>query len=134
MKLSALKRIITEDFAKDQQDFANRLGLIINPIVDQLSNIFDKRIDFINLNRQIKTFTLKVDSNGAPINTLQIKSELKTKAAGMNVIRVSGNTVTSCPFVTFSEDGGLINISNIKGLSANQEFTLTVEIIGENTN
>jgi hypothetical protein len=134
MKLSALKRLIGEDFSKEEQDLVVKLGLILNPIVDQLTSIFDKRLDFVNLNRQLKVITVKVTTDGAPVNAIQIKNEIKTKAAGINVIRAVGSTPpNSCPFVTFSEDSGLITVSNIKGLPAQQEFTLTLEIIGENT-
>lgn len=138
MKLTALKRIITEDFAKDDQGLVQKLSFILNPIVDQLSILLDKRLDFINLNRQLKVLNIKVDSTGTPIMSVQIKSELKTKAIGINCIRVINTKnpqtyLPAAPFISFSEDTGIISVENVSGLSANVEYTLTLEILGDNT-
>lgn len=138
MKLNALKRIITEDFAKDDQALVQKLSLILNPIVDQLVIIFDKRLDYVNLNRQLKVLTIKVGDTGTPITATQIKSELKTKAIGINCLRVVNTKapqtyVPAAPFISFSEDTGIVTIENVKGLTANIEYSLTLEILGDNT-
>lgn len=138
MKLTAFKRIIVEEFDKEDQASVSKLANLINPIIDQFAILFDKRIDFINTNRQLKVLTLKVNASGKPINSIQIKSELKTKAAGTNVIRVINtdnvsNIVTSQPFIDFVESEGIITINNISGLAANTNYTVSIEIIGQNT-
>lgn len=133
-KVVNLKRIVVEDYAKEDQDTVTKLAFSLNPLVDELSNAFNKNIDFDNLNQQYSTFTVTVDGTGKPTSQLQIKYELKTRMKGIHVISAQNLTdttyPTAAPFISWSFASNLITVNNIAGLPANKQFQLSVVIIG----
>lgn len=87
-KLNPPRRIIQEDFKKEDQDLIGRLGYSLNPVIEQLVLAFNKRITFQeNLNSEVKTVTVEVDENGLPLTQIQLQSALTTKVQGVVVIR-----------------------------------------------
>lgn len=131
MNLSNFKRIIVEDLPKESQELGNKLAYILNPTLEQLEQAFNKNIGIDNLNQQVKSIDVTVGGTGAPTNTTQFKSELKSQAKGIICIRAqnrtNGNLVpTSTPFISFSENEGLITITNISGLQASNKYDLTL--------
>lgn len=135
MKLNNIKRIRTEDFPQEYRLLINKLSFALNPSLEQLSTIFNKSIDFDNLNREALTVTVELDVNGEPKTLSQIKTVLKTRIKGFNVIRAENlendNTYpTSAPFVTFVQSGELVTINHITGIPANKRYRLTLESIG----
>lgn len=134
MIFQSLKRLVIEDFPQDQQALVSKIAFIYNPVVDQLNTMFNKNIDFNNLNQQIVSIDVIVDKTGAPISALQVATTLKTAIQGASVIFAYNNTdntpVTGAPFLTFTRNVSSITITNITGLSANKKFTLTVILYG----
>lgn len=133
-KVGDLKRLNKEDFAAKDRDMIDRLGYILNPFMEKVVGAFNKGIDFNNLNQELVTFAVKVDSSGVPQSKASLKYNLKTRLNGMMVIAATNNTdsvtVTSTPFITFTQEGTSINISNISGLPADKSFSITVILIG----
>ena len=135
MQITDLKHLVIEDFATEDQGLINKLAFIFNPMIDQLQTVFNKNIDFDNLNQQVLNFDVTVDAKGNPTSSLQLSYNLNTKLEGLQVIRAvaytNGIYVTSCPFISYTgNSNGNINVNNISGLPANQKFNLQVIVIG----
>lgn len=127
------KLIKASDFPKEQEELVTTLGNIMNSTLEQMYSALNKGIDFNNLNQQLVTFTVKVDSNNLPVGKVELKSTLKTKIQGVMCIRAQGNSYPSTnPLIsfTYSSSTNSIVINHITGLEANQEYTLTVILVG----
>lgn len=126
------KRIIVEDFAKDDRQMAEKLGGSLNLFMDEVYRVLSKNLNTAdNLNRELRTIKATVDSNGIPVNTLQFQNVLKTKISGMTVIRAFNSLVLAHPFITYTENSGIVTINHIAGLAANTEYQLVIEVIGD---
>lgn len=135
MKITNLKRLIKEDFAEKDQDLVSKLAFSINPFLEQISNIFNKNIDFDNLNQELLSFEVTVDNNGKPALATELKYTLRTRPKGMQVIRaenISGTAgyPTGTPFITYDFNNENIRVLNVAGLPANKKFRLQVILIG----
>lgn len=138
MKLSQLTRIVEEDFPQESRDVIQRLARALNPFLEQISQAMTKNIDYDNLNRELITYTVSVDSSGKPIENKELKHNLKTKPKGLVCLSArnsagTGAYPTSAPFVSYdfsSNDYTVIKVNNISGLPANVKFELTLEVIG----
>lgn len=135
MRLNDLKRLVVEDFEQDDRALVQKLAFALNPFLEQISTIFNKNIDFDNLNRELLTVTVDLDMNGNPKTQTVVKSNLKTRVRGLTCVRAEnltndGTYPTSAVFVTFSTSGNLITILNVTGIPANKRYSLTLESIG----
>lgn len=124
-----------EDFESDDRALVQKLAFALNPFLEQISTIFNKNIDFDNLNREVLYITLEVDSAGIPKTQTVIKSSLKSRVKGFNVIKTDnltndGTFPTSGVQISFTSSGSLITINHVAGIPANKRYTLTVESIG----
>ena len=129
------KKIKVEDFPSDQQSLVSKLGYIFNDFSEGVYYLLQKGIDFTNLNRQIITFTLNIDSSGKIINPPQLKYNLKTNPQGITVVNAQNvnnpevYTLTA-PLVSWTNQNGLVLIQNVTGLQPGSKYTLTLELIG----
>jgi len=137
-----IKRIIKEDFPKDQQELIDKLAFSLNPFFEQVVNALTKQIDMSNLAQEIKEInaTISLPSN-LPKQTIQFNTILNTKVRGIVCIRAQNLTnpnvpVTTAPFVQFTPQGQLITINSVTGLPAlsgdpttSQTFKLTLLLI-----
>ena len=57
-----LKRLVKEDFAAEDQALVDRLSFSINPLIEQLSNAFNKNIDFQNMYRSGELYQANPDT------------------------------------------------------------------------
>lgn len=135
MRLSNIKRIVKEDFDTDDQAVAERIGYIVNGVFDQLSIAFNKNIDFDNLNQEILSFDIIVDSNGIPKNKTSIKTQLNN-VRGLICIRATPRNsnvyVNSAPFISYliNSSERTLSIQHITGIPADKPFNLVVIAIG----
>ena len=129
-----IKRLQTQDFPKDQQDLVSKLAYAINPFMENVVGAFSNAIDFTNLNQQIASFSITVDSTGKPIASTSIKYTLKTSLQGCVVISAMNSTdstpLTSAPFISYSVSSNQVGISSITGLVANKKYNITAILIG----
>jgi hypothetical protein len=126
------KRIIVEDFPKEDRQIAEKLGGSLNLFMDEVYRVLSKNLNtYDNLNRELRTIKATVDINGIPKNTLQFQNVLKTKISGMIVIRAFNALVNAQPFITYSENSGIVSINQIVGLKPDTEYQLLIEIIGD---
>lgn len=134
MKITNIKRIVKEDFKAEDRELIDKLSFVLNPILEQLNNAFNKNIDFDNLNRELITFEVTLNAQGMPLSALEIKSSLKTKCKGLNIMSVTNLTdsayPTGAPFITFTLNGSNIQIQHITGLLANKKYRIVMESIG----
>jgi len=131
MKLQSPKKILKDDFSQDDKEMAGILGGVINNFQEEVYNLSAKNITISdNLNQEIKT--LKVTTvSGIPDSKISFKNNLKGKVQGTNIIRTFGNSsVTSAPFIEFSEVSGIITINKVVGLVDSVEYQLVILIIG----
>lgn len=129
--LGFLKRLIREDFNKDDRDLVDKIASILNPALEQIVIILNKGLAMSDLNTQEKDIELTVDASGFPLNNTSFKYELKSKCRMVMVgraqaINVNGVYPTGGHSVSFTENGGQITINHITGLPANQKFLLRV--------
>lgn len=135
-RIPDIKRIQKENFDKDDQRLAEQIAYPINSFMEQTRSALEGRLDFTNLNQELITLTVTVDADGVPIVTTKWKSNLKSNVAGNVVISAANQTDTSafpdgCPFISYSQNGGIITVLNVTGLQANNKYDLVVLSIGK---
>ena len=134
MKLSNTRQIRAEDYDDEYSDMISQLGSVLNSFMQEVVELTDGRIDFENLNQNIKTFDITVDSSGVPIQTPFKVGLGKTGVRGIQVINTYNLTnstgyPTSQPYINFTSIGGdLIRIQSVTGLLPNQKYQLTIII------
>lgn len=130
-----IKKIIKEDFDKDQQKWIDKLAYPLNSFMEQVKSAFDHNINFTNLNQEIITVNVVVDSSGIPQVQTLWKSTLKTKIVGCVVLRAANIQNTSLfavnqPFINFVQNADLVQINQVSGLQADNKYQLTVLSVG----
>ncbi len=130
MQVQPYKRIVTEDYDNKDQDLISKLAFSLNQPLQDITTALNKNLN-IDDNFQLikKDLTVQVDSNGKPTVVLQFKTGLPGSCAGIQVIKATNQTnsnvyVTSQPFLTFTENSGVLTVNNITGLPANNVFQL----------
>jgi hypothetical protein len=134
-KISGFKRIIKEDFSEENQEIADKVGYSVNSFADEIIKALNGNLNEDNLVDKSKSLTVTVDGSGTPKEKLIFKTGLIKKAEGLLVIRAENLTnpnvyPTSAPFLSFSENNGLITVNNITGLQADYKYRLKIKIIG----
>lgn len=134
-RVNNLKRITVEEFAEEDQEMAGKLAGALNPFLEQVSNAFNKNIDFDNLNQEIVQFEVTVGSTGIPTSPTEVRVNLKTRPRGLQVIRadnLSGTASfpTATPFITYDFSGSNIRILHVAGLPAGRKYNLSVLVLG----
>lgn len=131
MKMNNVTQIQAEDFDKDDQALAGQLGSVLNPFMQQVVEIMDKRIDFENRVENYKQVEMTVDASGTPVLNNKIKHG-KSSIRGTEIIAAFNltNTAgypTSKPFISYQAlSGGIIEIKNITGLIPNNKYKLNI--------
>jgi len=54
-KVNNIKRLVAEDFDQDYQDLVRQIAYTTNPFFEQITQAFNKSIDFENLNQDLVT-------------------------------------------------------------------------------
>jgi len=134
MKFQLFKRLVMEDFDSANQSMIGKIAAIYNPLVDQLNSGLNNRLDFSNLNQQLLTFKVVVDTNGKPTSALSLTSSLSSAIQGAIVVNALNNTdntpLTGAPFMAFSRNNGVLSVNQITGLAAGKSYSITVILIG----
>lgn len=128
-------KIRAENFDKEDVDVASKIGSVYNQFVDQLYNLLQKNIDFDNLNRQIVVTTVTLNALGKVVNPPTIKYTLNSKVQAVycgNAICLNNNLQypISTPFVSWQLNNNTLIITNVSGLQANSQYSLTLELVG----
>lgn len=130
MQVQPYKRIVTEDYDSKDQELISKLAYSLNQPLQDITTALTNNLN-IDDNFQLikKDLTVQVDATGTPTTTLQFKTGLSVSCAGIQVIKATNQTnsttyVTGQPFITFTENSGLLTVNNIAGLPANNVFQL----------
>jgi hypothetical protein len=132
MKMPAPEKIIRNRFEDEYSGLIDTLGGIINPYLEQMGLLFNKRIDFDNLNQEVRDISIIVDANGNPLNSFKFTANINSRPKGFLCIAArasDGSNATNTPFISFDyfgNDSKTIEIKHISGLQANKDYTLTV--------
>jgi hypothetical protein len=133
MQLSNVRRIVVEDFPKDQRQTVEKLATIINSFMEETVALSQKNIDFENLNRSKVMVELTVDASGTPSGVTQINTQLSSYS-GNKIIDVQnlvgGANVVSAPYLDCTYLGnGVVRINKIYGLNPGKKSRITFEFI-----
>lgn len=142
-RIPDLRQITKEDFDQKDQKLIDKLAFPINNFMQQVIGVLKNGVDFNNLNQQLLTVTVSVDATGFPVNTVQFKSTLTTKVAGLICINAVNTSSTirypeAQPFISWSQNNSVITLNNISGLGIpsgqtnSDTYQMTLLIIGQN--
>lgn len=134
-KIEIPSKIRAENFKEEDRPVVSGIGAIYNQFVDQIYFLLNGNIDFENLNRQLVTVSIAMDSTNKVINSPSVKFDLRSKIQGVSCVKAQclNNPLlypSSTPFISFNINGSSIVITNITGLQANSQWNLTLELIG----
>lgn len=131
IQTSFLKKLVKEDFDQKDQTLIGKVGFVLNPVIQQITSVLNNGLSLSNLSTQIKNLAVTVDASGNPTNNLSFKSTLSARCTMIQVGRsqnLSNSTTypTSGHSVSFTENNGQIQILNITGLTAGDNWQLTL--------
>jgi len=134
MQLSNARRIVVEDFKAEDREIAGKLSEIINPFIEEVTELSQGNISIDNLNRSIINIDITVDGNGKIMGVSQIRCGLSTYS-GAKIINVQslsgGDNVISSPYLDCAYQGnGLVKVNKIIGLPVGKKLRVTIEFIG----
>lgn len=134
MKIEIPRQIRAEDFAEDEQELITKLSRNLTPFMDSVFRVLDGGVDYENLNRQFLDIDVIIDGAGLVTNVPQIKSKLRGRVRGINVlnaINLINPSVypTATPFISFTTNADIVTILNVTSLQANSQYRLSIELI-----
>ena len=135
MQIPNVSRIIVEDFKQEDRETVAKLAAILNQFMDSVVELSRKNIGFDNMDRNLVSIDITVNSQGIPIGVNQINTNLTTYR-GKNILDVQslkpGTTnVTSTPYLDCTPQGnGIVRINRFYGIPANVKVRVTIEFIG----
>lgn len=134
MKIEIPRQIRAEDFAEDEQQLVSKLSRNLTPFMDSVFRVLDGGVDYENLNRQFLDIDIIIDASGLVSSAPQIKSKLRGRVRGINVLNAI-NLVdpsiypTSAPFISFTTNADIVTILNVTSLQVNSQYRLSIELI-----
>ena len=135
-KLDNVRRIVKEDYDPIYRDLIDRLGFILNSFMEQTTTEMNGKLDFTNLNQDIITFRVSIDSSGVPIGSGLLRTTT-IGVQGLQVVKavnIDNSTVfpTGTPFISFvaSPVVNVLKMTNITGLKASDKWEITVVAVG----
>lgn len=129
--LKSYKRIITQDYDKEDEKLIEQLGGTVNDAFNDVYFVLNGKVDLkTNIACTVKDIEITVNSTGAPVNrTVFTVKNPATPVIGISVIFAQNLTnsavyPTSQPFISFTPIESGILINNITGLQANQRYLI----------
>ena len=125
------KRITSESVKPESRDAIDTVGSSVNNFMEEVYLSIMKGLTITdNLNMELKTITLTVDSNGIPTPTVTFKTIIKTRVQGLLCIRVLSGLPLNQPFLSFTENNGIVTLTHITGLTANTNYQIVILVLG----
>lgn len=131
-KLGFLKRLVTEDFSKDDQKIISKLAFILNPALEQIVQAMSNNLTFEdNMASMVKEIDVEVDASGKPVSGGAFQSTLNSLCKNIITTRATNLTNSSTypsgyPFITWEESSKIITIKHIAGLQAGSKYRLRI--------
>lgn len=130
-KLKSFRRIITNDYPKENRDLVSQMGSTINDSITDILYALNGRLDIrSNIFSTYKELSVTVDSSGIPTNrTVFSLTNPGVPVLGISVISAVNQENTSVyptghPFISYSQIDSGILINHISGLQANSLYTI----------
>lgn len=125
------RRITSESVPAEQRQAVDLVGASVNTFMEEVYIAIMGRLGpDSNLNMEFKTLDVEVDSNGIPKANLAFTTNLSSKVIGIQVVRAFLANPTAQPFMSFSENVGIITVNHIAGLTADTKYQLVILLIG----
>jgi hypothetical protein len=131
-KLSSYRRIITNDFDKDDKKLVEKMASPLNDSFNELYFAANGRLSLRdNIYCTVKDIDIIVDAGGNPLQLTSFNLDKDGTILGCNVLyaanQVNSNTYpTGQPFISFIQNGKSVIINNITGLQASQRYTIRI--------
>lgn len=133
MKLPSFKRLNKSDFKKEEEALIETLASSLNIGIESIYTLSNNNITFKDqfAGTQVDV-PVSVNSQGIPLDTTTFQLKTTAKIQGCRVIKeenLTNSTVypTSAPFITYQQNGNIITILHITGLSANDTHLLRIQ-------
>lgn len=130
MKLGNFKRIISNDYPKENQPLVELIGRPLNDGIEQLFQAVGGKLTFDdNFSATVKEVEVNLASTGNPINKTSIALNNTNIVTGCIIISAVNKTnaavfPTGAPFISFTQNGSVLYIDNVTGLQANNRYLL----------
>lgn len=137
MRLSNAQRIVIQDLPEEMQAPMESIAGILNPFIEDVTDILNGNVNSDNLERKIVTINIQTNANALPVGVLDISTGLKRPPLGLNIvnIRMTDNAnqipnITNTPFILWQPiSAQAIRVNKILNLKENSKYTLTIEIM-----
>lgn len=135
-KIEQPKKIRVDDFTDETRDIAERFSEPFNDLADSFYYSLTKSLDFDNLNRDLVTVNVNINSTGKVSNLPQIRYNLRTRPRGVacvSAVNLLNPNIypAAAPFVSWTINANNnLQVLNVTGLQNNSQYLLTLEIIG----
>lgn len=132
MKLPSFKRIVTEDFSKENKSLIVQLGLLLNNGISVLYDAFNRNITLRdNIKSSVKDVVVIVDATGKPKQTtaftLDVQGKIDAVMVGLAVNQTNSSVYPiSGPFITGVQGPTFFTIQNVTGLTPNDSWLLRI--------
>lgn len=131
-KLASYRRIITNDFKKEEKKLVEQLASPINDSFNELYFATNGRLSLReNVFCTVKDVEITVDAGGNPNDTTSFGLDRQGSVIGCQVILAINQTNTSIyptgqPFISFVQNGSSVIVNNITGLQAGQRYLVRI--------
>jgi hypothetical protein len=131
-KLSSYRRIITNDFKKEERPLVEKMASPLNDSFNELYFAANGRLSLNdNIYCTVKDLEIIVDAKGNPTQTTSFNLDKPGSVLGCQVLYAANQVNTAIyptgqPFVSFVQSGAIVIINNITSLQANQRYIIRV--------
>jgi hypothetical protein len=135
-KLTSYRRIITNDFAKEDKQFVEQLASPINDSFNELYFSVNGRLGLReNIFCSVKDLDIITNAAGIPTTSTSFRLDKEFSVIGCQVIRAENQSnsavyPTGQPFLSYIQNGSSIIINHISNLQAGQRYTIRVVAYG----
>lgn len=129
-KLTSYKRIVTNDYAKEEREFVAQIAGPINDSFNELYFATNGRLSVSeNLYCTVRTIDVIVDANGIPTSPTSFSLTHQVGVLGIQVISAQNQTNTAIyptgqPFISGIAISGGYLVNHVSGLQANNRYTI----------
>ena len=129
-KLTSWRRLITNDFPKEERKLVEQIASPINDSFNELYYATNGRLSVSeNLYCTVRTIDVIVDSSGIPTSSTSFSLTHQVGVLGIQVISAQNQTNTGVyptgqPFISYTATSAGILINHVSGLQANSRYTI----------
>lgn len=131
-KLKSYSRIISSDYADDQQPIIEQIGGQINTAFDPIYSALSNRLTFEdNFLCTVREVEVTLAASGMPLNRISISLDNNLPVKSVQVLSATNKTnagvfPTGAPFVSFTQNGNILFIDHITGLIPNNRYIVRI--------